>query len=379
MGSWRRFAPWLAALALAAGCSRQRTVKIALAVPLTGDIGSEGQGLRRAVEMAVEEANAAHRFPFRLAMDEFDDRSDPREAVNVANLIISDPRIVAVIGPYNSGCAIEAAKVYAAAPVAMITPAATNPEVTLQQFSPDWRGPRVVFRAVPTDDVQAGYAADFAYRRLRSHRVAVIHDSTPYGTGLVARFSKDFSAAGGKVVAALRIDPFTRDFAPVVAKLKAAAPDAVYFGGVYTEAGLLLSQMRAAGLKKTSFLAGDGAKTPGLFEVAGAAADGAYVTALSVPVELIPEAKGFIARYKTRWPGEAPRTYDHIGYEAAQILFDALASAGPDRVKLLDALRRVRHRGLLGVTSFDYKGDARDKQVLMMRADARGRRFVPVL
>src|SRR5579885_2580684 len=150
----------LAVGAVLAACARTRVVKIAVAVPLTGDIGTEGQGLRRAVELAVEEANASRRFPFRIVMDEFDDRADPREAVNVADLIISDPRIVAVIGPYNSGCALAAAQVYAEAPVAMITPAASNPEVTLQQVRADWRGPRVVFRAVPTDDVQGAFAAD---------------------------------------------------------------------------------------------------------------------------------------------------------------------------------------------------------------------------
>ncbi len=138
----------------------------AVATPLTGDTGAEGQGIKRAVIMAVEEANASHRFPYKLAAAPFDDRADPKEAVNVANLIISDPRIVAVVGHYTSGCSIPAAKVYARAPIAMISPGATNPEVTAQQLSPDWIGPRVVFRDVATDDVQGAYAAEFAYKRL---------------------------------------------------------------------------------------------------------------------------------------------------------------------------------------------------------------------
>src|SRR5687767_5680003 len=106
---------WLAALLLAAaGCApREAVVRIAVAVPLTGDMGTEGNGILRAVQLAVEKANGSKRFPFRLEVEPFDDRGDPEEAVNVAHLILADHRVVAVIGHYNSGCAIAAARVYA--------------------------------------------------------------------------------------------------------------------------------------------------------------------------------------------------------------------------------------------------------------------------
>src|SRR5688572_33242716 len=113
--NFRLAAAALAALLAACG-PKEKVVKIAVAVPLTGDRGTEAQGLRRAVELAVEQANAAKRFPYKLVAAPYDDRADPKEAVNVANLIVSDPRVVAVVGPYNSGCAIPAAKVYARAP-----------------------------------------------------------------------------------------------------------------------------------------------------------------------------------------------------------------------------------------------------------------------
>ena len=178
----------LAVLSISCG-PKEKVLKIAVAVPLTGDMGTEGQGLRRAVEMAVEEANTAQRFPYKLAAVPFDDRADPKEAVNVANLIISDPRIIAVVGHYNSGCAIPAAKVYARAPVAMISPAATNPEVTAQQLSPDWLGPKMVFRVVPTDDVQGSYAAEFTFKKLGG---ASLLTTRPPTAGLAEQFKKVF-------------------------------------------------------------------------------------------------------------------------------------------------------------------------------------------
>jgi branched-chain amino acid transport system substrate-binding protein len=379
---------WTAALlvcAFTAACGpKDKVVRIAVAVPLTGDMGTEGQGLRRGVELAVEQVNASKRFPYKIAAAPFDDRADPKEAVNVANLIVSDPRIVAVIGPYNSGCAIPAGKVYARAPVAMISPAATNPEVTSQQLSPDWIGPKVIFRVVPTDDVQGEAAAQFAYGRLHKRRMALLHDKTPYGQGLAEQFKKTFEQLGGKIVSVDGISVGDKDFKALLTKIKGedSRPEGIYFGGLYTEAGLLLKQMRELGMKDPfAFISGDGSKTSALFDVAGDAADGAYLSIVGVPVEELPSARQFIADYKKRWTGsgEELKPFDHFGYEAAQIIFAALERAGvPDREKVLEELPKTRYTGLLGLTTFDEKGDTLNKIVTITRAHAKDRSFSSV-
>jgi len=162
----------------------------------------------------------------------------------------------------------------------------------------------------------------------------------------------------------------------VIERLRSGDPQGVFFGGRYPEAGLILEEMRRLGLKLL-FCSGDGARTPGLFDVAGKAADGAYLTMAGAPVETLTAARAFIAAYRARWghDGEGPRPFDHYGYEAAQIVLDALEAVGPDRTRLLDAIRRTRHTGLLGVTSFDEKGDIRDMMVAMTRARAADRSF----
>lgn len=370
------------AAVLGAACApKEKVVKIAVAVPLTGDMGTEGQGLRRGVELAVEEVNAAKRFPYRIVAVPFDDRADPKEAVNVANLIVSDPRIVAVIGPYNSGCAIPAAKVYARAPLAMISPAATNPEVTAQQLSPDWIGPRVVFRVVPTDDVQGAAAAAFAFQKLGKRRMALLHDKTPYGQGLAEQFKKTFLELGGEAVSADGISVGDKDFKALLTKIKGdgARPQGVYFGGLYTEAGLLLKQMRELGMNAPfAFISGDGSKTPALYDIAGDSADGAYLSMVGIPVEDLPSARTFVANYKKRWTGTGQelKPFDHFGYEAAQILFVALERVGvPDQEKVLAELPRTRYRGLLGETIFDEKGDTLNKIVTITKARAGDRSF----
>ena len=379
----RRCLAAAALAALAAACGpKEKVVKIAVSVPLTGDMGTEGQGLRRAVEMAVEEANAAQRFPFKLAAVPLDDRADPKEAVNVANLVVSDPRVVAVVGHYNSGCAIPAAKVYARAPVAMVSPAATNPEVTAQQLTKDWIGPKMVFRVVPTDDVQGSYAAQFAHKKLGKRRMALLHDKSPYGQGLAEQFKKTFVENGGKIVSEDGIGVGDKDFKALLTKIKSdsSKPEGIYFGGLYTEAGLLLKQMRELGMKDPFvFISGDGSMTYGLFDVAGESAEGAYLSIVGVPADELPSAAKFVADYKARWPSDERKPFDHFGYEAANIILAALERAGsPDREKVIEELRKTDFKGVLGVTRFDEKGDTTSKIVTMTRAVAKKRAFETV-
>lgn len=365
-------------MAWAAGCgSGGEVVRIALAVPLTGDTSSEGQGLRRAVALAVEEANASGRLPFRVELKALDDRGDPREAVNVANLIVSDPRVAAVIGHYNSGCAIPAAPVYAKAGLPMVSPSASSPRLTAQQLEAGWRWPRNVFRIVPTDDIQGAYVGEFLHRELGARRLAVIHDGTPYGEGLAEHVRDRFLRRGGTSVAFERVAVGSKDFRPLLKRIQASAPDALYFGGLYTEAGLILKQMRELGLR-AAFFSGDASKTTGLFAVAGEAADGAYLSMIGIPVEYLPGAQGFVRAYRERYPGMEIKPFDHLGYEAAWIVLDALAAAGPDRGRLLAAIRGTDRRGLLGRTRFDEKGDTINRVIFITRADARTRSFEPL-
>jgi branched-chain amino acid transport system substrate-binding protein len=184
---------------------------------------------------------------------------------------------------------------------------------------------------------------------------------------------------GGQIAREDGIEVGERNFRPLLGRIKTARPDGVYFGGLYTEAGLMVGQMRELGMR-TLFISGDGAKTPGFFDVAGQAAEGVYLTTVGEPVENLPAAAPFVAAYKKRWngAGEELRPYDHYGYEAAQILFDALAKAGPDRARLIDALHATRHEGFLGLIMFDAKGDTLNKIITMTRARVKDRTF-PVL
>ncbi len=358
-------------LGLAVACSpKEKTYRLALAVPITGDIAAMGQGMKRGAELAVKDANDSGRFKYKIELRSFDDRADPKEAVNVANQIVSDSAISVVIGHLNSGCSIPAAQVYAKANLAMITPAATNPKLTQQQMDPSWKWPKNIFRVNTTDDVQGQFAANFILKKLKLGSVAVIHDKTPYGQGLSEEFAKEFKLKGGNVKSFDGISIGEKDFKALLTRIKSTKPDAIYFGGIYNEGGLIVKQARELGMSSV-FFSGDALQSSEFFKIAGSAASGCYVTNVGVPPERIPSAKEYLDKYKAAYPNTDMQPYDHYTYEATMIAALALEKAGikdpasteVDKSKIIEFLKTLKYDGVLGHTEFDEKGDTKNKAV----------------
>ncbi len=292
----------------------------------------------------------------------------------MANRIASDPAMVAVIGHFNSGCSIPASAVYARAGLPMMNAGSSNPQLTLQQLSPQWAGPRNIFRVNTTDDAQGSFAAAFAAQKLKSGTVSIVHDKTAYGQGIAEVFQKRFQELGGKVLSFDGVQTGDKDFKALVTRLKPFAPELFYYGGTYTEGGLLLRQAREAGLK-APFLTGEISYDPDFLRIAGDAAEGAYVTYLGSPPDLLPTARAFVDKYRFRYPGEEVKAYDHYAYEAAGILLHALSLVGPDRAKIIETLPGLSYTGVLGTTTFDEKGDTLNKTITLFVV--KGGRFVP--
>lgn len=355
----RPLAPLLVALLAACGGPKAGPVKIAVTAPLSGDLAADGRGMERAASLAVEEAGGA------VKLVSFDDGGDPLKAVAVANEISGDPDILAVVGPLTSGCAMDAARVYALGAVPMITPSATAPALTLQQDNPGWGGERVVFRLPPSDAAQAEALAEHAVRALGLKTAAILHDRTPYGMGIAEAFRASFQKRGGTVSLYEPVERGGRDFSGALDALRASRAEGLFFGGVYPEAGPLLKQARAGGFAG-AFLAGDGVKSTDFVKSAGAAAEGAVLSVGGVPLESLPSAEEFAARYRARF-GEEPRTFDHYAYEAARIALAAAAKHGRDRRKALAWIRATRHESMVGPFIFDAKGDSLKSLVTVLK------------
>ncbi len=336
------------------GCSvqdDQKKFKIAVASPLTGDIAPLGQGIKRGVILAYIEIT--NKYPeVNVDLAYFDDRATESEAVNVAQKIVADTSIIGVVGHLNSGCSIPASRVYNSKNILMITPASTNPKLTLQGY-------KNVFRLCPTDSQQGPVAARFLIKRgIKS--VSVIDDKTEYGQGLAEEFRKEFEKLGGKVLSYDSIAVGTRDFKSLLTKVKSLNPQAIYFGGVYVEGSLLTKQADEVGLT-VPFVGGDGLFTQNYINVAGNSSEGDIVTFIGEPID---ETHPFYKKYRETFPKEEIEPFDYYSYEAAKIIFAAYlyslsnsTSGGFDRELAIEYVAKNEHQGLSSKFKFDEKGD----------------------
>ncbi len=334
-------------MALLSSCTHHaQVIKIGVAGPMTGDQSVFGRDERRGAQLAVSEwdARGGIRGEKIEAIVE-DDQHDPRQAVAVANRLVSDG-VAGVIGHFNSNCSIPASDVYHRAGVPMISHGSTNPQLTEQGFDD-------VFRVCGRDDQQAKIAADFVCKTLKLARIAIIQDRTTYGEGLADQF-KRWLSGGCRVVYYGGIIQGDKDFRAVLTDVKADRPDLIYYGGVYPEGGLIVKQARQLGIK-APFMGGDGIMGPEFIDIAGSEADGAYAT-FGHDIDRVATAKQFIAKYK-RLYGE-PGPYSVYAYVATDILLTAIKNSGSiDHAAVIAYLHTHTFDTSLGPIQFDGKGD----------------------
>jgi len=337
--------------------SAGKVVKIGFAAPLTGDNAIYGQGMLRAVQLAVDEANASETVKAKGVTFEVrseDDAGDPKQAVNVANALVGDQGVLGIVGHFNSGCSIPASRVYNDGTVAMVS-VSSNPKLTAQGYD-------VVNRIVAKDDAQGTYAGKLA-GQMGFKKVAIINDSTPYGQGLATEFKKAAQAAGITVVTDQAIQPKEVDFSALVTKIKAAAPDAIYYAGAHTEGALLAKQAKTAGLK-VPIMGGDMLYTPEYIKIAGAAnANGDIATSLGLPLDQQPKGTEFLSKYKAKYSKD-PEAYDSYAYDAANVIINAIVNGGAaERAAVAKAVRAGTTDGVTGVIAFDSNGDNKEQVI----------------
>lgn len=336
----RVLAPALACAALAA-CERGGgTLVIGTAGPF-----KEGYAtmVRRAVEMAVDEANdrggARGR---RLQVLAQDDEGDGVKAGAIARGFVENPDVVGVVGHANSGGMVGAASEYDGE-LAAVVPSATSPEIT--GISP-W-----VFRVTVNDSVNGANLARFA-ARLGKRRVVVLYENNVYGRDLARAF---LAAFPGRPIG---VDPIAGDGSkvePFVSYYRQVAPDLVFVAGTEPSGRALLREALRQGFR-TQWLAGDG--WPGV-AADTLAAEGALI-ATPVRLDDRPEARRFADAFQARY-GVTPDANAAMAYDAANLLIQAIGEVGADRERIRDWLAGVKgergYRGVTGEIRFRPDGD----------------------
>jgi branched-chain amino acid transport system substrate-binding protein len=336
------------ALSLLLAGATHAQVRLAVAGPVTGPNASFGAQLTQGVEQAVEDINKAGGIlGQKIQVEVGDDVSDPKQGVSVANKFVGDG-VKFVVGHFNSGVTMPASDVYAENGILFITPSATNPKITDRKL---WDA----FRTCGRDDQQGLVWAELARDKLKGKRIVVIHDKTTYGKGLADAALENMHKFGVKEVLYEGVNTGEKDYSAIVSKIKDANADYLMWGGLHTEGGLILRQMRDQGMK-TVMISGDGITDSEFAAIGGPGVEGTLMTFGPEPRNN-PNAKDAVASFKAK--GFDPQGYTLYSYAAVQILKQAAEKAKSlDPKKVAD----VMHSGMpfhtvIGDISYDKKGD----------------------
>ena len=375
--------------ALAAGCSSSpttsqassdasasaagTTIKIGIDLPVSGADASIGIPTRNGAVQAIEDANAKG-VPggFKFVAYDLDDAvqgaHDPAQGAQNVKTFVSDPAVLAMLGPFNSNVAKAEIPITNDAGLAQISPANTATGLTKGDDAKKLRASHpdtiAFFRVNATDDRQGAAAAEFARKR-GFKRAFIIDDNETYGTDLSGVFETEFRARGGTVLGHEHLSRGQNDYKALLTKARALSPDIIFYGGTTsTGGGLLRKQMGDAGLAKTAFIGGDGISDQEFITAAGDMANGGYFTVAAADTTKLGTARAFLAAYKKRWHADAG-PYSANAYTVAQIAIAAIEKAivadgnkMPTRAEVLKNVAATKNfPSPIGSVTFDANGD----------------------
>jgi branched-chain amino acid transport system substrate-binding protein len=368
------------------GTTNGGTVCIGTDFPVSGTDATSGTPAQNGAVLAADQAATLH-GNYKLQVKTFDDavngvHNATQGATNVTKMV-SDPCILAMVGPFNSGVAGAEIPIATAAGLAMISPANTNPGLTLQQYAQKygftWTAmhpsgkPEAYFR-LPANDVVQGQEDAAIATQANYTKAYVVDDSESYGQGLADFFTQYFTQGGtGTVLGRDAINGSnTAQLTALVDKMKATSPQVVFYGGVTANGGAALRlAMSTNGMSAVPMIGGDGiAGDPGFIQIAGNSAQGTTGTVAAPDISGLtgnPAAQKFQTDYQNKY-STAPITYSVVSYDAANIEIAAINSVidsgkAPTRANVLAAIANTNYNGIIGNIRFDQNGDNSGQKV----------------
>ncbi|MBE3577680.1 MAG: ABC transporter substrate-binding protein [Limnochordales bacterium] len=322
--------------------------------PLSGDNAEYGRHFLQAITLFADKVNAAggiHGRPLKIVAE--DDRANAREAANIAQRFASNRQILATIGSFSSTASLAAAPILERAGVVQLSPSSSHPDFTRQGT--------YMFRNVNTQQIEGPLVARFVVEEKKARRIAVLYRQDDWGLTASQAFIKAVEALGAKVVFSEAVVQGTRDFRPLLTKLRSQSPDLLYVALFYADAAVLAQQLRQAGLN-LPVVTNSSLNNPQLIELAGQAVEGWYVPTNYFPGDPSPVVQNFLREYRQRWQ-EEPDQFAAIAYDSIAVITEAiksvLAAGKPlDRKAIRDTLYALPpYRGVSGIIKFDAEGD----------------------
>jgi branched-chain amino acid transport system substrate-binding protein len=353
----------------------QGTVKIGWFGPETGDSALWGQAEKATVLMMAEDYNKAGGIDvggkkYKVEIVAYDDKGDSVEAVNVVKRLISQDKVVAIVGAQGSGEAIPVAPLCNDGKVPLVSSTATNPKVTVQD---NGKVNEFMFRACFTDPYQGKVAAHFAFQKLGKRKAAIFMTiDDPYSTGLAEYFKAGFEKAGGKVVAEVSYTSGEKDFRAPLTKIKASNPDIIFIPAYYNDVALAAKQARELGMKQI-LLGGDGWPSENLVQLAGNALEGCmFVNHLDFDG---PEAAPLRKEYKAKYNKNAELN-SYMVHDALAMVVDAMKRAkSVDPVAIQKALTTTDIKLITGHIKIGPNHDPVGKEAWLIKIVGKDMKF----
>lgn len=334
------------------GCSssKSESIKIGVAIPLTGASAQDGEAIKNGVNLAaklVNDEGGINGKKIELVVE--DDKGDPSEAATVANKLAQDKNISAIVGHFNSSCTLAAAPIYNQAGVVHVSPGSSAAAVS--------KAGDYTFRVITTDAVQGTSLMNWAVKDLGYKNIAVLYENTDYGAGLAEVVSKAAGDLNAKIVAKEAYEVGSTDFSTLLTKVANSNADVIIVGGLYNETALIAKQKNNFGLNKMQIMGVDAIFSDALIKLGGAAVNGIKLTGYFSEASQDPVAQNFISKYKEAY-NSTPSTYAAYGYDAALVIIDSIKKAGTDRKAVRDYMANIKDlKGATGINSFDENGD----------------------
>ncbi len=335
-------------------------IKVGFNVPLTGFAAADGKSARIGAELAVEQVNAAGGINGRnLELVIYDDQASPKESAPLAAKLITQDEVVAGISGSYSGATRAAATIYQENGTPYISAYAVHPDIT--------RSGEYVFRTSFMGEVQGRAGAKLVGEMMGKKRVSIITLANDFGKSLEAGFKEKAGEYGIEILGEYDYSIKDREFGPIVSKVKAESPDAIYASGYFFTAGPLVTQLREAGVA-VPIIGQEGYDGEMFIKIAGDAAEGVIITTSLDRDSKDPLAQAFITGFqaKSGYPADMVSASTHT---AVLVLAEALKQVDPnDKAALRQAIASTSINAATGNISFNKLGEVKKSvQVQVVR------------
>lgn len=350
-------------LALLAGCGGQpaatnggsgaaageQAAKIGYIGFLSGSGAAYGEAQKQGLEIALNEINEANKGKLKIELLVEDSGGKKESAINAANKLINQDKVVGIIGPTLSG------EMFAVGPVA------SEAETPILGISNTAEGindiGEYVFRNSLPESVAIPAAMNAAVKKHGIKKAAFIYAK-----------NDDFSVSGFKTMKAtaekmgltnLGEETFSNgdvDFAAQLTKIKAANPDALFVSALYKEGSLVVKKAREIGLN-VPIIGGNGFNNPQVLEIAGQASEGLIVATPFSPDKKDDNVQNFVKKFEEKY-GKKPDQFAAQAYDGLYIMAQSLlkTNKSDDRNALREELAKLKDfNGVSGKLSFDEK------------------------